>query len=241
MIQRPGLALLALLTLSACGGDPVEQIAVTVPDGIDVPVDMAYIPAGTFFMGSEKDPKTRLGEKVDLPHFLIDRYETTRGDFQKWQTDYHVPPGKEAYPASEVTYGEAAGYCKSRGKRLPTEAEWEKAARGTDRRKWPWGLYRDHPNNGFSGFLPEKVDAREEWISPYGVHGMGHNVWEWVAGDWDYNGMPGSERGRFKVIRGGLYQSHLKIDFSATYQRNFMPPDARYNFLGFRCARGLEP
>lgn len=240
MTLRPGLALLALLTLTACGGDPVEQIEVTVPDGVTVPDEMVYVPAGPFIMGSDRDPKTRPGEKVDLPHFLIDRYEVTQSDFKKWKPDYFVPSGKEAYPANDVTFAEASEYCKAQGKRLPTEAEWEKAARGTDGRKWPWGLYQDHPNNGFSGFLPEKVDARAEWISPYGVYGMGHNVWEWVADDWDYNGMPGSEKGKFKVIRGGLYQSHLKIDFSATYQRNFMNPEARYNFLGFRCARDVS-
>ena len=66
---------------------------------------------------------------------------------------------------------------------------------------------------------------------------MGHNVWEWTADDWEYEGMPKRDRKRFKVIRGGLYQSHLKIDFSPTYARNFITPNSRYNFLGFRCAQ----
>ncbi len=237
MIHRQWLMVLALVFLSACGADSVEQIKVTVPPGMIVPEDMVYIPAGKFIMGSPKDPKTLLGKKIDQPQYLIDRYEVTRAQFKKWDSDTPAYGGKGNYPVLEITFQQAGQYCKAQGKRLPTEAEWEKAARGTDGRKWPWGLYRDHPNNGFSGFLPEAVDERPEWISPYGVHGMGHNVWEWVADDWDYPGMPEADRNRFKVIRGGLYQSHLKIDYSPTYARNFIEPTARYNFLGFRCAK----
>lgn len=232
--------LLVLVLLSACGGNDVEQIQVTVPPGVTVPDEMVYIPAGKFVMGSPNDPKTLPGKKIDQPEFLIDRFEVTRDDFRKWDKDYPPFGGKGNYPVHEVTFHQAEQYCKAMGKRLPTEAEWEKAARGADGRKWPWGLYQDHPNNGFSGFLPEAVDERPEWISPYGVYGMGHNVWEWTADDWAYPGMPEDDRGRFKVIRGGLYQSHLKIDYSATYARNFMTPDSRYNFLGFRCAKDVK-
>ncbi len=237
MNPRKWVAGFALIFLTACGGESVEQIEVSVPDGVTVPEEMVYIPAGKFIMGSPKDPKTLLGKKVDHPAFLIDRFEVTRESYKKWDPDYPPFGGKGNYPAQEITWQQAEQYCKAGGKRLPTEVEWEKAARGTDGRKWPWGLYQDHPNNGFSGFLPEEVDERPEWISPYGVYGMGHNVWEWTASVWDYPGMPEVERNRFKVIRGGLYQSHLKIDYSPTYARNFMPPDARYNFLGFRCAK----
>ena len=228
-----------LSCLAACSGSDVEQIDVEIPPGVEVPEDMVYIPAGPFTMGHAEDPKTVLGKKVELPAYLIDRTEVTRAAYGKWKPDYDFVPDKGDYPADEVTFEEARAYCAAKGKRLPTEAEWEKAARGTDGRKWPWGLYQDHPNNGFSGFLPEPVDRRSEWISPYGVYGMGHNVWEWTADDWDYNGMPGADKGKYKVIRGGLYQSHLKIDFSATCQRNFMAPDSRYNFLGFRCAKNV--
>lgn len=198
---------------------------------------MVYIPEGKFKYGHPEDSKTALGKKIFLKAYLIDRYELSRGEYKKHNPKFQLMARKEKLPVSLVTFAEARATCHSAGKRLPTEREWEKAARGPDGGKWPWGRYQPHPNNGFSGFLPEPVDQREEWISPYGIYGMGHNVWEWTADDWDYNGMPGSEKGLYKVIRGGLYQSHLKIDFSPTWARNHMEPEARYNFIGFRCAK----
>ncbi|NIQ00051.1 MAG: SUMF1/EgtB/PvdO family nonheme iron enzyme, partial [Nitrospinaceae bacterium] len=210
--------------LFACSDDAVEQIEVKVPSHVTVPAGMVFIPEGEFVYGHREDPRTALGRKVFLKAFLIDRYELSRGEYKKLNAGYRFTPGKEKFPVTHVTFGEAQAYCRSAGKRLPTEREWEKAARGPDGRKWPWGGYQKHPNNGFSGFIPEPVDRRREWISPYGIYGMGHNMWEWTADDWDYNGMPGSEKGKYKVIRGGLYQSHLKIDFSPTWARNFMEP-----------------
>ena len=202
-----------------------------------VPEGMAYIPEGNFKYGHPEDSKTALGKKIFLKAYLIDHFEMQRGEYKKLIPKFQFTAGKEKFPVALVTFAEAKTYCQLAGKRLPTEREWEKAARGPDGGKWPWGKYQPHPNNGFSGFLPERVDRREEWISPYGVFGMGHNVWEWTADDWDYNGMPGSEKGLYKVIRGGVYQSHLKIDFSPTWARNYMEPEARYNFIGFRCAK----
>jgi len=223
--------------LSGCSDSRVEQIEVQVPAGVTVPGDMVYIPAGEFIMGHAEAPKTELGQKVFLKAFLIDRYEVARGDYRTQSPGYAVFPGKENYPVTLATFFEAKEYCRAVAKRLPTEAEWEKAARGTDGRKWPWRVYREHPNMGFSGFIPEAVDKHKSWISPYGLYGMGHNVWEWTADDYDFNGMPGAEQGKFKVLRGGLYQTHLVIKFSATWDRNYLEPTARYNFVGFRCAR----
>lgn len=223
--------------LSGCSDSRVEQIEVQVPAGVTVPGDMVYIPAGEFIMGHAEAPKTELGQKVFLKAFLIDRYEVARGDYRTQNPGYAVFPGKENYPVTLATFFEAEQYCRAVAKRLPTEAEWEKAARGTDGRKWPWRVYREHPNMGFSGFIPEAVDKHKSWISPYGLYGMGHNVWEWTADDYDFNGMPGAEQGKFKVLRGGLYQTHLVIKFSATWDRNYLEPTARYNFVGFRCAR----
>ena len=226
--------------LFSCSESSVEQIAVEVPPGVKVPEGMVYIPAGEFKFGHAEDPKTELGKKVALPAFFMDRYEFSRGEYGKVHQNWKVIPGKEKFPVTHVTFTEAEATCQAVGKRLPTEREWEKAARGPKGGKWPWGKYQAHPNNGFSGFIPEEVDRRDEWISPYGIYGMGHNVWEWTADDWDYNGMPGGDKGVYKVIRGGLYQSHLKIDFSATWARNYMDPYARYNFIGFRCAKDLN-
>lgn len=226
--------------LYSCSETSVEQIPVTVPAHIKVPDGMVYIPEGEFRYGHPEDPKTALGKKVSLKAYLIDRYELSRGQYKKLHPKFNLTPGKEDFPVTWVNFEEAQASCRAVGKRLPTEQEWEKAARGPEGGKWPWGKYQPHPNNGFSGFLPEKVDKRSEWISPYGLYGMGHNVWEWTADDWDYNGMPGEDKGVYKVIRGGLYQSHLKIDFSATWARNYMDPAARYNFMGFRCAKSVD-
>lgn len=233
--MAPLCVLLGLL--ASCSDNQVEQIPVTVPPGVTVPENMVYIPEGDFIFGDPSAPKTALGKTVHLAAYLIDRYEVSRGDYSRFDPHYSIDESMAKFPVTHVTYYEAEAFCKWAGKRLPTEQEWEKAARGTDGRKWPWLIYRQHPNNGFSGFLPEPVDKREEWISPYGVYGMGHNVWEWTSTDYDYNGMPGRDQRKFKVIRGGLLQTHLKIDFTPTWHRNYMEPGARYNFLGFRCAR----
>ncbi len=238
--RRGSLLALSFCWLFSCSDNSVEQIPVQVPAHVKVPKEMVYIPAGEFKYGHAEDPKTALGRKVFLKAYLIDRYEMQRGEYKKFKPDFEVSSRKEKYPVSLIPFAEAKAYCEWAGKRLPMEQEWEKGARGPDGGKWPWGNYQAHPNNGFSGFLPERVDERKEWVSPYGLYGMGHNVWEWMADDWDYNGMPGTDKGLYKVIRGGLYQSHLKIDFSHTWGRNYMEPTARYNFVGFRCAKDVD-
>ena len=180
------------------------------------------------------------GREVQAQAFLIDRYEVTHERYRAFKPSHTFRKGKGKFPLTQVNFFEAEAFCRDGGNRLPTEIEWEKAARGPDGRKWPWENFSEHPNNGFSGFIPEPVDKREEWISPYGVYGMGHNVWEWTMDDYAYKGMPENERGSFKAIRGGLLQTHLSIKFSPAYFRNWMEPGAAYNFIGFRCAREIQ-
>jgi len=240
MRWRAFLAVFPLLFLASCENHEVEQIDVSVPHGVTVPEGMIYIPAGGFIMGDAEDPRTEGGRTVLTDAYLIDIYEVSRERYQKFKPQYTVHPPQAKFPVTQVTYREAEDYCGAQKKRLPTEAEWEKAARGTAGQKWPWGRYFEHPNNGFSGFIPEPVDKRNEWISPYGVYGMGHNVWEWTQDSYTYEGQPKEENNRFKVIRGGLTQTHLTIKFSPTYQRNWMEPTAAFNFLGFRCAQDVK-
>ena len=223
----------------SCGKEEVEQIEVHVPEGVTVPEDMVYIPSGEFIMGHPDEPKTRKGQKVSIDAFLIERFEVTREQFKLFKPDYSFHPKKAKFPVSMVTFAQAQEYCQWKGRRLPTEAEWEKAARGPDGRKWPWRKYYEHPNNGFSGFLPEPVDQRHEWISPYGVYGMGYNVWEWTSDWYAYDGILEKDRNRFKVIRGGLTQTHTVIKFSPAYYRNKIEPTAHFNFIGFRCLLGM--
>jgi len=229
--------LFGFVFLASCSEPPVEQIKVTVPANIRVPEGMAYIPSGEFIMGHAEDPKTERERKISLQAFLIDKYEVTHERYRVFKQEHEFLSGKKKYPVTRVNYFQAKAFCKSEGNRLPTEMEWEKAARGTDRRKWPWEKYYKHPNDGFSGFIPEEVDKRREWISPYGIYGMGHNVWEWTNDDYAYDGMREQDRGKFKAIRGGLLQTHLTIKFTPVYFRNWMEPEGAYNFIGFRCAR----
>jgi len=237
--MRPRWLIVLGFFLAACESHTVEQIAVAVPPGVTVPEGMVYIPAGEFIMGHADEPGTARGQRVATGAYLIDRFEVSREKYQAVNPSPGYNEKTARLPAVLLTHGEALAYCQKRGKRLPSETEWEKAARGADGRKWPWSLYFDHPNDGFSGFIPEPVDKRKEWISPYGLYGMGHNVWEWTSDDYHYDGQPAAEKGRFKVIRGGLLQTHLSIRFSPTYQRNYIEPEARFNFIGFRCAKDV--
>ena len=232
----------------------------------NVPEGMVYIPSGEFTIGSnEEDSKNHalsLGldkpwyadespeRRIDIPGFYIDRYEVTNLQYyifcqatdhkspRNWQGQ-KFPEGEDSFPVTHVSFFDAAAFAKWAGKRLPNEMEWEKAARGTDGRKWPWEIFVDHPNNGFSGFMSEPVNKRKEWISPYGVYGMGHNVWEWIGEAYTYSGQPEHRRGLFKVLRGGLLQTHITIKFSPTYFRNWMNPESKLNFIGFRCAKSV--
>ena len=226
---------LLLISLSSCDSRSVKQISVEVPAGTVVPDGMVYIPAGEFIMGDAEEPETQGGKLVKTIAYLIDMYEVTHEDYKKFRPEHSFHPKRARWPVALLTYADAESFCQAEGKRLPSETEWEKAARGTDGRKWPWKIYIDHPNNGFSGFMPEPVDKRQDWISPYGVYGMGHNVWEWTTDDYT----PEGREGKFKILRGGLLQSHLTIKFSSVWFRNWMNPDAKLNFIGFRCAKDV--
>ena len=231
------ILVLLLIFLSSCDSYSVKQIPVVVPAGLVVPEEMVYIPAGEFIMGNAEEPGTHGGKPVTSSAYLIDRYEVSHEGYNKFHPEHSFSPKKARWPVAFVMFAEAEAFCQAQGKRLPTEVEWEKAARGTDGRKWPWKIYVTHPNNGFSGFMPEPVDKRPEWISPYGIYGMGHNVWEWVAGDYKLEGAVDEKI--FKVVRGGLLQTHLTIQFSPTWFRNWMDPVAKLNFMGFRCAKDV--
>ena len=224
-----------LIFLASCDSRSVQQIEVDVPVGTVVPDGMVYIPAGEFIMGDEEVPETQDEKLVSSSAYLIDRYEVSHEDYKTFRSKHSFHPKRSKWPVAFVTYADAESFCQAKGKRLPSEIEWEKAARGTDGRKWPWKIFIDHPNNGFSGFMPEPVDKRKNWISPYGLYGMGHNVWEWTTNDYKLLG----REGKFKVIRGGLLQSHLTIKFSPTWFRNWMEPQAKFNFIGFRCAKDV--
>jgi len=154
------------------------------------------------------------------------------------------------WPALYATWTEAVDFCGAQGKRLPTEAEWEKAARGNEGNVFPWG--RAAPGPGLAVFgqyhvheipLVAAVDSGEEGRSPYGLHHMAGNVAEWVE-DWflaDYypimpdRNPPGPGEGRYKVVRGGSWKSKPHMLRTAT--RGGAVPDQRLATIGFRCAK----
>ena len=153
------------------------------------------------------------------------------------------------WPALYVTWEEAAGFCSAQGKRLPTEAQWEKAARGLEGHVFPWGL--SAPRDDLAVFgqyhvheipLVAAVDSWEEGRSPFGLHHMAGNVAEWVQ-DWsgfDYYPMSpnrnpqGPKKGRYKVVRGGSWKSRPQMLRTATRGGGAFP-DQRAATIGFRC------
>ncbi len=214
---------------------------------------MVYIPGGEFIMGSDEGNEDERPQRtVYVDGFNIDIYPVTNAEYKEFvDATGHAPPrhwegntypeGKGDHPVVWVSWHDAQAYCQWAGKRLPTEAEWEKAARGTDGRKWPWG----------NTFDPTKCNAKESGIgettpvgkypegaSPYGVMDMAGNVWEWTA-DW-YEAYPGSsyQSARFgqknKVMRGGSWFD--PSTFVRCSVRNKAKPDFSFSTIGFRCA-----
>jgi iron(II)-dependent oxidoreductase len=156
------------------------------------------------------------------------------------------------WPALYVTWEEAGTFCRTAGKRLPTEAEWEKGARGTEGNVFPWGLTPPTPNLAVFGQyhvheipLVAAVNSGEEGQSPYGLHHMAGNAAEWVH-DWygfDYYGMMpdhnpnGPTIARYRGVRGGSWKSRPEMLRTAT--RNGAPPQQRSSIVGFRCAQSI--
>lgn len=225
---------------------------------------MAEISAGEFIMGrggSEALADERPLHSVWLDAFSIDLHEVTTAQYARflastgrqtpWQWET-VELGQHGdRPVVGVSWDDADAYCRWKEKRLPSEAEWEKAARGTDGRRYPWG--NQVPTKDLANFalgarfsynqVLQPVGSREDGKSPYGLHHMAGNAYEWVQ-DWymsDYyetapaKNPHGPERGQFKVLRGGSWSDLAK--YLLTYSRFKLPPETRNSYTGFRCAK----
>jgi formylglycine-generating enzyme required for sulfatase activity len=223
---------------------------------------MVLIPAGEFTMGSDKgDDDEQPIHRVFLDSFYLDKFEVTNGRFAKFVEaiqseppwgfkDKETPVVHADQPVRWVNWMDAMGYCLWVGKRLPTEAEWEKAARGTDGRAYPWGNDSPTPAHAVFG-LKEGADTvsaignRDKGKSPYGVHDMAGNLYEWTTDWYDeqfYSKNPainprGPVEGSAKVQRGGSY-TNTPYRLRSTFRTKGDPTEHDPN-VGFRCAQDV--
>lgn len=237
---------------------------------MDNPDGMVLVAAGEFIMGSDphKDraagPQELPQHRIHLDAFWIDRYEVSNVEYLRfvlgtgaeWPMFWRESPFPEKnalHPVINVSWIEADAYCRWAGKRLPTEAEWEKAARGVDGRIFPWGNEPAgwmksniaHPGSkrGFKYPPLANINRYDKGASPYGVYQMAGNVSEWVS-DWfdpeyyrhtqDRNPQ-GPKTGELKVFRGGSWNEDPEVARSAG--RNAGLPDRKSYLTGFRCAK----
>lgn len=233
--------------------------------------EMVFVPEGEFLMGNDNDsdadnmpvdPARRESvsrmlliaaekpeHKVFVKGFLIDKYEVTNADYKKFRPSHEFTPEQGDHPVTGISWHDASAYARWAGKRLPTEREWEKAARGVDGRKWPWGdiFERGRCNLG-SAVAP--VGSFEGDRSPYGVYDMAGNVQEWTSSNFiAYPGNSATEvtfDPRKKVVRGSCYGGN---DFLARCSMRFCslpgepgarPQQDNYSVIGFRCAMDID-
>ncbi len=275
-----GLAALAaivvglLLGLPGGDGSGAPQAGATQERQSDGMV-MVSVPAGEFLMGSPQDvgdAKEHPQHAVTLDAFWIDKYEVSNDQYRRcvvdgactapvdcdWSEPTYEDPSKGDHPVACVSWFDAEAYCAWAGARLPTEAEWEKAARGTDSRTYPWGNafdasrlnycdrncefdYRDNEvDDGYARTAP--VGSYLEGASPYRALDMAGNVWEWVAdwyGDDTYSSdlahnPTGPTSGGHRVLRGGSWDNAQ--DDTRAALRHTSDPEWRSPTYGFRCA-----
>ena len=255
------------------GGTQTFTTQVSPVDGMS----MVLVPEGEFTMGSDEGGMAEgPAHRVFLDAYWIDQTEVTNGmfvDFLNEEGDLQeegvnwfdlgdsnvrihltnnrlpwiVDQGMQDYPVTEVTWFGARAYCEWAGRRLPSEAEWEKAARGTDGRTYPWGEELDCSMANYDyctggGIKLTRVGSYPAGASPCGALDMIGNVWEFTA-DWyssDYYAVSpadnpqGPQAGEVRVVRGGSYQDPQENVHS--FSRYWYSPTGNNDYLGFRCA-----
>ncbi len=277
LVPTLGLFLLGILLLGATDNKQAPPIPKGEPKGKDA-APMVLIPEGAFTMGTDDiglgwhqgNPNENPEHAVTLKAYWIDQFELTVTHYEKfieetrhdppmWEEDASAAAGDR--PVVGVTWQDAVDYCKWAGKRLPTEAEWEKAARGTDKRRFPWGemqpfvdivnynrgLWVSYPitlvsvTSGLEG-MSIRHGLKTGGTSPYGLYHMSGNASEWVADWYDaeyYRKSPkenptGPAQGDKKVIRGGSWNDPPR-NLRVTYRLK-ASPDYQDSTIGFRCA-----
>lgn len=240
------------------------NIAPVEADTLSDSEKMMLVPAGEFKIGINDETQNTTSQIINLPNYYIDVFEVTNSGYEKCVTAGQcAPPTKidspsspfyfgnpefSSYPVIYVTWDMADIFCQWRDARLPTEAEWEKAARGADGRIYPWGSEfmagmsnfcdincpREWKNVNYNdGYVDTSpVEAFPNGKSPYGIFDMSGNVYEWVADSFYSNPTQN------KVIRGGAWSD---IDGVNSTSRATFPSSSSYEFIGFRCARDDKP
>jgi serine/threonine-protein kinase len=218
------------------------------------PTGMAYVPGGDFLMGSDEgDTISKPPHFTSVAPFFMDATEVTNQQYAEFLSatgevappswkDGVYPEAEANFPVTGVTWYEAAEYAAWKGKRLPTEAEWEFAARGTEGRAYPWGDEWDATLANAGGQTKGLRPVGQGGASPFGIYDMSGNAWEWTSSD--ARSYPAgkefpSSRLRLKIIRGGNWQSDTRS--ATTYFRGFYGAagEREYNGTSFRCVKDL--
>jgi formylglycine-generating enzyme required for sulfatase activity/tRNA A-37 threonylcarbamoyl transferase component Bud32 len=213
------------------------DVASQAPLWQQIGIEMVTIPAGTFLYGDKK-------KEAHLPEYCLARTPVTNLQYKAfvdatghraphhWKKG-HIPPGKDDHPVVYVSWEDAIAFCRWAGCRLSTEQEWEKGARGTDGREYPWGdSWQGGRCNTFEAGIGDTtpVGRYPNGASPYGLLDMAGNVWEWCDDRYD-------AEHEYKVLRGGSWYFHS--DGARSAGRYWYYPDYRYINIGFRC--GMSP
>ncbi len=213
---------------------------------------MVYVPGGTFMMGEDNDPETEIASpahQVTVQSFFMDRTEVTNAAYSAFikATKYAAPPhwknGKFSneianYPVVNVSWDDANAYAKWAGKRLPTESEWEFAARSNDSQLYPWGkkwLENASNTKEANRNQPVAVGSYEVGATVSGLQDMAGNVWEWTLSDVTSYRDPNLVISSGKVIRGGAFST--VSDRAKTTYRGYNQPESKTDALGFRCVK----
>ncbi|MAE18600.1 hypothetical protein CMK12_06675 [Candidatus Poribacteria bacterium] len=228
--------------------------------------EMVLIPAGSFEMGDSKnEPEEWMEDSkpvhtVELDAFYMDVHEVTVGQFREfvnqsgykyggnWDSVTKLSPG-DGYPMVEVNWNDAVAYAKWAGKRLPTEAEWEYAARGgLVGKRYPWGDEITHDDANYDRKVGKLAVVGSYPANGYGLYDMAGNAWEWCQDRYGENyyssspakNPPGPGSGSYRVLRGGAcYDNASNYHLRVAYRSNYIPA-GRYLGLGFRCVSGSD-